>query len=73
MNQSDQREPEFILEALEETSQEWVHGRTSNQTYKDQVQVKSRQLYKALTILVGTLDAIRDSVRELEQLRVEQR
>ncbi len=72
MSQSDPRTPEFILETLEETSQEWVHGRISNQKYRDQVQVRSRQLYKALTILGGTLEAIRDSVRELEQLRVEQ-
>ncbi len=64
-------EPEYILETSEEISQEWVHGRISAQKYKDQVQVKLRELYKAVSISVDTLERIRDSLRELEQLRQE--
>ncbi len=57
---------------LEKTSQEWDHSEVINQSYRDQVQVKSRLLYTRLNLVIDILEKIQDSVRELEQLREEQ-
>ncbi len=67
------KEPEYTLEERSARMfPHWDHSRTSNPTYKDLVQEKSRQLYVALSMAIDTLGAIRDLVRELEQLRLEQ-
>ncbi len=61
------REPEY--QVSEKTSQQWALGRISSQSYKAQVQEKSRELYLQLSMAISILEKIRDFSRELEQLR----
>ncbi len=56
---------------MEKTSQEWDHSRIIHLSYRDQVQARLRLLYTQLKLATDILNEIQDSLRELEQLRVE--
>ncbi len=62
------KEPEFTLE--EKSARmfpQWDHSRVSSRRFTVPEQESLRRLYGSVHLVIGMLDAIQDSLRELEQ------